>query len=129
MPSKNISCVCVYKMVDIKAETQINKRVAVINIHENGNASKALLKLLCISDIAKKWGDKNIYDLIDKEIKGKYMIENMNELTKPQIRKYKIGKTRLFKNNKHSMYVHEVIAIRIIMQSNLELIWDTIKSI
>ena len=53
----------------------------------------------------------------------------MNELTKPQIRKYKIDKARLFKNNKHSMYVHEVIAIRIIMQSNLELIWDTIKSI
>ena len=129
MPSKNFSCVCMYKMVDIKAETQIYEGVAVINIHENGNANKALLKLLCISDIAKKWGDKNIYDLIDKEINGKYMIENMNELTKPQIRKYKIDKARLFKNNKHSMYVHEVIAIRIIMQSNLELIWDTIKSI
>ena len=54
----------------------------------------------------------------------------MNELTKPQIRKYKIDTARLFKGSKHSMYVHEEIAVAIIMQtrlsdlkqSNLELI-------
>ena len=43
----------------------------------------------------------------------------MNELTKPQIRKYKIDRARLFKGSKHSMYVHEEIAIAIIMQNRL----------
>ena len=43
----------------------------------------------------------------------------MNELTKPQIRKYKIDRARLFKGSKLSMYVHEDIAISIIMQSRL----------
>ena len=64
-------CVCMYKMVDISAETWINAEFSVINIHENENANETLLKLICISEIAKKWGGKNIYDLIDKEIKGK----------------------------------------------------------
>ena len=97
-------CMCMYKMVDISAERWINAEVSVIKIHDNVN--KTLLKLLCISDIAKRWGDKNIYDLIDKEIKGKNEVENMNKLTKLQIRKYKIDRTRLFKGSKHSMYVH-----------------------
>ena len=43
----------------------------------------------------------------------------MNELTKQQIRKYKIDRTRLFKSSKHSMYVHKDIAIAIIVQSRL----------
>ena len=41
----------------------------------------------------------------------------MNELTKEQIRKYKIGKSRLIKGSEKSMYVHEAIAIPIIMQT------------
>ena len=53
-------------MVDISAETWINTEVFVINIHENDNANKTHLKLLCISEIAKRWCGKNIYDLIDK---------------------------------------------------------------
>ena len=43
----------------------------------------------------------------------------MNELTRQQIRKYKIDKVRLIKGSKHSMYVIEDIAISIIMQSRL----------
>ena len=43
----------------------------------------------------------------------------MNDLTKPRIRKYKIDRTRLFKDSKHSMYVYKDIAIGIIMQSRL----------
>ena len=39
----------------------------------------------------------------------------MNELTKQQIRKYKINRSRLIKGSKESMYVSEVIAIPIIM--------------
>ena len=49
----------------------------------------------------------------------------MRELTKPQIRKYKIDRARLFKGSKHSMYVQEDIAIKMIMQrrlSNLKMI-------
>ena len=106
-----------YKMVDISAEAWINTEVSAIKIH--GNVNKTLLKLLCISDNAKKSGGKNLYDLIDTEIKGKYGVKNMNELTKPQIRKYKIDRAKLFKNNKHSMYVHEDITITIRMQFRL----------
>ena len=43
----------------------------------------------------------------------------MNELIKPQIRKYKTDRARLFKGSEHSMYVHEDIATTIIMQSRL----------
>ena len=39
----------------------------------------------------------------------------MNDLTKQQIRKYKIDGVRLFKGSKPSMYVHEDILISIIM--------------
>ena len=43
----------------------------------------------------------------------------MSDLTKQQIRKYKIDRARLIKGSKHSMYVHEDILIPIIMQSRL----------
>ena len=67
-------------MVDISAETWNNAEVSVIRIHENDDVNKTLLLLLCISDISKRWGGRSIYDLIDKEIKGKY--KKINELTK-----------------------------------------------
>ena len=107
-------------MVDINAKTWSNAGVSVINIHENDDANKTILRLLCISDMAKRWGGKNIYGLINKKLKKntwKYKTEN--ELTKPQIKKYKIDRARLFKNNKHSMCVHEDIAITIIIQSKI----------
>ena len=88
-------------------------------MHENDNVNKTLFKLLCISDVKKRWGGKNLYDLIDKEIKGKYEVKNMSDLTKQQIRKYKIDRGRLIKGSKHSMYVHADILISIIMQSRL----------
>ena len=51
MPSKNlIFFLCMYKMVDISAET-LNK--AAIKIHENNNVNKTVLLLLCISDTKK----------------------------------------------------------------------------
>ena len=106
-------------MVDISVETWNKAEVSVINIHENDNPNKTLLKLICISDIAKRWGGKNIYDLIDKEIKGKYKVTSMSDLTKQQIKKYKIDRSRLIKGSKHFMYVHEDIAITIILQSRL----------
>ena len=60
-----------------------------------------------------------LYGLIDKEIKGKYQVTNMRDLTKQRIRKYKIDRAILFKGSKNSMYVHEDILIPIIMQSRL----------
>ena len=133
---KNIFFLCMYEMVIISAETQNKAEVAVININENDNVNKLLFKLLCISDVKKRWGGKNLYDLINIEIKGKYEVKNMSDLTKQQIRKYKIDTEKLIKGSKHSMYVHEDISIPIIMQSrlldskrNLELIQDSIRSI
>ena len=43
----------------------------------------------------------------------------MNEITKQQIRKYKIDTARLIRGSKQSIYVSEVIAIPIIMQTRL----------
>ena len=106
-------------MVDISVETWNKAEVSVINIHENDNANKTMLQLLCISEIKKRWGGKNLYDLNDKEIKDIYEVKNMNDLTKQQIRKYKIDRARLIKGSKHFMYVHEDILIPIIMQSRL----------
>ena len=76
-----------YKMVDISIETWNKAEVSVIRVYENDNVNKTLLKLLCISDIAKRWDGKNFYDLNDKEIKGKCGVRNMSDLTKPQIRR------------------------------------------
>ena len=45
--------------------------VSVIEVHEHDNVNKTLVLLFCISDISKRWGGTNIYDLIDKEIKEK----------------------------------------------------------
>ena len=43
----------------------------------------------------------------------------MSDLTKQQIRKYKIDRAKLINVIKHSMYVHEDILIPIIIQSRL----------
>ena len=67
-------------MADISTETWNKVGVSVIRIHESDDVNKTLLLLLCISDISKRWGGRSIYDLIDKEIKGKY--KKINELTK-----------------------------------------------
>ena len=98
-------------MAGINSETWNKAEVSVICVHKNDDVNNCHL--------SKRWGGKNIYDLIDKEIKGKYNVKNMNKLKKPQIRKYKIDRATLFKGSKHSMYVHEVIAITILMQTRL----------
>ena len=60
---------CMYKMVDIRYKTW--NKPGVLKVHENDNANKIRLLLLCISDKSKTLGHTNIYGLIDKEIKGK----------------------------------------------------------
>ena len=59
-------------MVDISAKTWNKAEVAAMNIHENDNVNKTALLLTCISEASKRSGVKNLYDLIDKEIKGKH---------------------------------------------------------
>ena len=108
-----------YKIFDISAETWNKAEVSVIKTHENDDVNKKFLLLLCILDAKKRWGGKNLYDLIDKETKGKCGVTNMSDLTKQQIKKYKIDRARLFKGSKNSMYVHEDVLTPIIMQSRL----------
>ena len=60
-----------YKMVDISLKKWNKAEVSVIKTHENDNVNKTVLLLLCISDASKRWGGKNLDDLIDKETKGK----------------------------------------------------------
>ena len=59
-------------VVDISCERWNKAGVAVIKIHENYNVKKIVQKLLCISGAIKECGFKNLYDLVDKEIQGKY---------------------------------------------------------
>ena len=59
-------------MVRISAETWNNAGFPALQIHEDNDVNKTLLLLLCFSDIKKRLGCMNIYDLIDEEIKGKY---------------------------------------------------------
>ena len=106
-------------MVDISAETWNKAGVAAISVHKNNDVNKTLLQSLCISN---RWGDgvvKIFMTLIDKEIKGKYGVKNMGDLTKQQIRKYRIDRAKLIKGSKDSMYVHEDILIPVILQSRL----------
>ena len=106
-------------MVNISSNTRNKAEVSVIRVHENNDVNKTLLRLLCICDLSKRSSGKNIYDLIGKEIKGKYNVRNMSELTKPQNGKYKIDRARFFTCSKHSRHVHEKIATAIIMQTRL----------
>ena len=111
------------QMTELNSTTSCEKyqqdKVMIIQVVENDDVNKTLLLLLCVSNISKRLGCANIYDLIDKEIKGKYNVKKMNELTKEQIRKHKIDKSRLIKGSEQFMYVHEVIAIPIIMQNQI----------
>ena len=65
-PKKNYFFFCMCKMIYISTETWNKSEVSVIKIHENDNVIKIVLLLLCISDAKKRWGGKNLYDLIDK---------------------------------------------------------------
>ena len=75
-------CVFKYKMVNIDSNTWNKAGVSVIQVHETGNVNKTLLQLLCICDLSKRWGGKNICDLIDKEIKGNNLQNSKSESIK-----------------------------------------------
>ena len=54
-----------------------------------------------------------------KILKENMELKTWRDLTKQQIRNYKIDRAKLVKGSKHFMYVHEDILIPIIMQSRL----------
>ena len=62
-------------------------------------------------DIQKKFDVKNIHDLVDKEIKGKF---KTNNLTDERIKKYKIHGSELIDGEKF-MCAHEGVIIPVIM--------------
>ena len=111
-----------YKIVDISVETWNKAGVSVTNTHENDNVNKTLLKINLYLWHCKNNGVVKISDLIDKEIKEKYKVTSMSDLTKQQMKKYKIDRSRLIKGSKHYMCVHEDIAYQMQKQLNLDLI-------
>ena len=58
-----------YKMVDISVEAGNKADVSVINVHENDNANKTLLKLLCISNRKKRGVVKIFMTWLIKKLK------------------------------------------------------------
>ena len=66
---KNISLFCVYKMVDISANTFSKNSIHKIS---QSKIEKESILLLRIKDIGRELDVKNIFDLVDKEIKGKF---------------------------------------------------------
>ena len=109
MSSKNFIFLCMYKMVDISAVTWINAEVSVKKIHDNVNKTLKITLLLwhCKNIVRQKY----VWPDWQKKTKEKYGVKNINELTKPQIRKYKIDRAGLFKGIEQYMYVHEDITI------------------
>ena len=74
---------------------------------------KHLLKLALIQDLGEKLDIKNIFDSVDKEIKGKF---KDSYPTKQHITKYKKHGSEFIKGVKF-IYAHENVVIPVIMSS------------
>ena len=96
-----------YKMFKISAETFVKNCVYNI-IYKKKVAARN-------KDIGEKLGVQNIYDLINKEIRGKFGTIN---LTDKQIREYKRHGSELIDDEK-TVHTHENIIIPIIMSCRL----------
>ena len=95
-------------MVDISAETFAKNCIHTMKQLRKGKESVLWLR---IKDIEEKLDVKNIFDLVDKEIKGKF---ETNYLTEQQIIKYKKHGSEFIENKKF-MYAYECIIIPVIM--------------
>ena len=95
-------------MTEISAETFAKSCIHTIKQLRKG---KKLALWIRVKDIGEKLVVENIYDLIDKEIKGKF---ETYSLTDEQIRKYKRHGSKLIENEQF-MYAHECIMIPVIM--------------
>ena len=93
-------------MVDISAETFAKNFIhTIIQLKRDKESILFLIK-----DIGRELDVKNIFDLVDKEIKGKF---ETNYSAEQQIRKYKRHGSEFIKYIK-LIYVHECIIIPII---------------
>ena len=99
---------CVYKIVDLSAETFAKNCIHIIT---DVTKSKKLVLWIRIKDIGETLDVKKVFDLVNKEIKGKFEI---NYLTEQQIRKYKRHGSKFIGNEKRK-YAHEGVIIPVIM--------------
>ena len=95
-------------MFKVITETFAKNCVHTIKIYKTDNKSVLQIKMI---EIQKKLDVKNIHDLVDKEIKGKF---KTNNLTDEQIKKYKRHGSELIDSEKF-VYAHEGIIIPVIM--------------
>ena len=95
---------CKYK---ITAKTFAKNCVDTIKV-ETSNKSVLWIKMI---NIQKKLDAKNIHNLVDTEIKGKF---KTNNLADEQIKKYKVPGSKLI-DGKKFMYAHEGVIIPVIM--------------
>ena len=86
-------------MFKVTTETFAKNCVHTMKVNKTDNKSVLWIKMI---DIQKKLDVKNIDDLVDKEIKGKF---KTNNLTDKQIQKYKIHGSELIDGEKF-MYAH-----------------------
>ena len=105
-------------MVDISAETFAKNYIYIRSQLKRGKESISRLR---IKDIGRELDVKNIFDLVDKETKGKF---ETNYPTEQQIRKYKKHGSKFIKNEKF-LYALECIIIPIMMNCRV----STSKSI
>ena len=97
-----------YQIFKVTAETFAKSCVHTIKVNKTDNKSVLWIKMI---DIQKKLDVKNIHDLVDKEIKGKF---KTNNLTDERIKKYKIHGSELIDGEKF-MHAHEGVMIPVIM--------------
>ena len=97
-----------YKIFKTTAQIFARNRVHTITINKTDKKSVLWIKTI---DIQKKLDVKNIHDLVDKKIKGKF---KTNIPTDKQIKEYKKHGSELI-DCKKFMYAHEGIIIPIIM--------------
>ena len=95
-------------MFKVTAQTFAKNCLHTIKVNKTDKKSVLWIKMI---DIRKYLGVKNIHDLVDKEIEGKFRTYN---LTDKQIKKYKIHRTELIDGEKF-MYTYEVVIIPVTM--------------
>ena len=99
---------CMCKLFKVTAETFDKNCVHTIKVNKAVNKSVLWVKMI---DIKKKLNVKNIHDLVNKEISGKFKTNNP---TDEQIKKYKRHGSILIDGDTF-MYAYEDVIIHVIM--------------
>ena len=110
---KNYIFFCMYKMVEISAETY--DKNCVYTKKENKKVDKKHSLWIRMIDIRKSLDVENIYDLVRKKISCRY---ESNNSTQQKIRKHKRFEYEWFKDDKY-FYFHEDVITSITMHCKL----------